>query len=255
MSLLDEIQQFVCRHYIQPLKNSNNNRVSIVSGDVHDAMNLVARMPAVCNALRDKKQKLESLCGASFVEEIRKPNVKKDSSTNVFVFEIIKDNIIPFLSNELLIKPKNQKESNFKPMIYQEITENSPDTRKTKHLSASDFEELSRITMSNYFGTLLTKKQTKGVPKTFDLVSSDENIVGDAKYFTMVRGEAIPPAKFSVISEYIWLLKKVPAKQKFLIFGNDRRVPIEYLKRYGHLVEEVEFFFLHDETIKVEKLN
>ena len=32
-------------------------------------------------------------------------------------------------------------------------------------------------------------------------------------------------------------------ENKFLVFGNDRRVPEEWLKRYGKLVKDVNFFF------------
>jgi hypothetical protein len=32
----------------------------------------------------------------------------------------------------------------------------------------------------------------------------------------------------------------------FLVFGNDRRVPVEWLKRYGNLVADVAFYFIDD---------
>jgi hypothetical protein len=71
----------------------------------------------------------------------------------------------------------------------------------------------------------------------------------------MVRGTSIPPAKFSVIAEYIWLLEKTSATHKFLTFGNDRRVPKEWLRRYGHLVKNVIFYFLNEQKQTLEKLN
>jgi hypothetical protein len=82
------------------------------------------------------------------------------------------------------------------------------------------------------------------VPKEFDLVSADRSIVGDAKYFTMVGGERLPPAKFSVIAEHVWFLQHASAMRRFLVFGNDARVPQQWLKRYGSLAEGVEFYFL-----------
>ena len=82
------------------------------------------------------------------------------------------------------------------------------------------------------------------MPKLWDLVSEDGSIVGDAKYYDLVRGVADPPAKFSVIAEHVWLLEKTGAQRKFLVFGNDRRVPEEWLRRYGHLASAVEFFFI-----------
>ena len=84
------------------------------------------------------------------------------------------------------------------------------------------------------------------IPKKFDLVSEDGTIVGDAKYFDMVRGQNTPPAKFSIIAEHVWLLEKAHARVKFLVFGNNRRVPTVWLKKYGHLVQSVSFLFLHE---------
>jgi hypothetical protein len=114
-------------------------------------------------------------------------------------------------------------------------------------LSPHAFEDLARSVMGNYFGVPLRSGQVSGVPKEFDLVSPDGNIVGDAKYFTLVRGQRLPPAKFSVIAEHVWLLEKTGAPTTFLIFGNDRQVPSLWLKRYGHLVGDAAFYFLTDE--------
>ena len=79
------------------------------------------------------------------------------------------------------------------------------------------------------------------------MVSPDEDTVGDAKYFTLVRGKRLPPAKFSNISEHVWLLEKTGAPTTFLVFGNDRRVPLLWLERYGDLAADVDFYFLTDE--------
>jgi hypothetical protein len=77
-------------------------------------------------------------------------------------------------------------------------------------------------------------------------VSGDGRIVGDAKYYTLVRGVALPPAKFSVIAEHVWLSERTGAPIRFLVFGNDRKVPLWRLGRYGHLAGEVAFYFLTD---------
>jgi hypothetical protein len=114
-------------------------------------------------------------------------------------------------------------------------------------LSPSAFEVLAQRVLSAHYSTKLVPGRISGVPKIFDLVSADSRIVGDAKFFTMVGGERLPPAKFSVIAEYVWLLEKADADRRFLVFGNDKRVPLEWWKRYGGLVRAVEFYFL-DET-------
>jgi hypothetical protein len=116
------------------------------------------------------------------------------------------------------------------------------------------FEQLARKIMEQRFRRSLAPKRMLDVPKTFDLVSEDDRIVGDAKYLTLVRGERLPPAKFSVIAEYVWLLEKTSADTKFLVFGNDRRVPAKWLKQYGHLASDVLFYFLTDDG-KLEDLS
>jgi hypothetical protein len=124
----------------------------------------------------------------------------------------------------------------------------------TSSLSAAQFEELARRVFSKYFGVTLNEGQVPGVPKLFDFVSPDGSIVGDAKYFTLVGGHRLPPAKFSVIAEHVWLLEKTGAKHKFLVFGNDREVPVRWLARFGHLCGDVKIYFLSDDR-HLENLN
>jgi hypothetical protein len=106
------------------------------------------------------------------------------------------------------------------------------------------FEELARQVMSRHYGTRLTAQSLPDVPKTFDFVSADQTIVGDAKFYSLVRGNDLPPAKFSVVAEHVWLLERCRSMHKFLVFGNDRRVPLRWLDKYGMLNDQVEFFFL-----------
>jgi len=114
-------------------------------------------------------------------------------------------------------------------------------------LSPREFEELARSVMSAYLGVPLVSGQVPGVPKEFDMVSPDGEIVGDAKYYVLVRGERLPPAKFSIIAEHVWLLEKTGASTMFLVFGNQREVPVLWLERYGDLVSGVDFYFLTDD--------
>ena len=101
--------------------------------------------------------------------------------------------------------------------------------------------------LSKYFGVELKKRRIDGHPKTFDLVSDDGSIVGDAKYLTMIRGKRKSPAKFMEISGHVWMLEKINARRKFLVFGNDIRVPKGWLKRYGKFLKGIEFFFIDSE--------
>jgi hypothetical protein len=134
------------------------------------------------------------------------------------------------------------------------VPPNQPEKVKTvkDNFTPADFERLAEQVMSRYFGKPLHKGSFPGVPKEFDLVSEDRSVAGDAKYFTLVKGSALPPAKFSVIAEHVWLLEKTQAKHKFLVFGNQREVPNQWLKRYGHLVQDVEFFYLsNDDKLEI----
>ena len=121
-------------------------------------------------------------------------------------------------------------------------------------LNAAQFEDLARQVFSQRFGVPLRSGQVAGVPKLFDLVSPDGDIVGDAKYYTLVGGQHLPPAKFSIIAEHVWLLEKTQARSKFLVFGNDIDVPKRWLARYGHLRGDVAFYFLTDEGV-IEKID
>ncbi len=49
------------------------------------------------------------------------------------------------------------------------------------------------------------------------------------------------------------MLEHVRAEHRFLVFGNERRVPRAWLKDYGHLIERIEFFFV-DGHEQLEKL-
>ncbi len=142
------------------------------------------------------------------------------------------------------------------PAAQNSPSDNPPEGRQgaEAELTPAQFENLAQDVMGGYFGLVLRQGHVEGVPKRFDLVSADGSTVGDAKYFTMVRGRSLPPAKFSIIAEHVWLLEKTTAATKFLVFGNDRRVPEEWLRRYGHLKESVEFYFLSRGSGRPERL-
>lgn len=121
--------------------------------------------------------------------------------------------------------------------------------------SAQEFEDFARTVMSNYYDKYLSPGQIPGVPKLFDFVSDDRKIVGDAKYYTLVRGRSAPPAKFATIAEHVWLLEKLDSVKRFLVFGNDRRVPEEWLRRYGSLIKDISFFFLNAKSGELVELS
>jgi len=48
----------------------------------------------------------------------------------------------------------------------------------------------------------------------------------------------------------MWILESIDADEEFLVFGNDKRVPLEWLKRYEKVVKSVKFYFYR----RLEKL-
>jgi len=131
---------------------------------------------------------------------------------------------------------------------------NSVEATSSDPMSPRDFEKHAQNLLGINFSVPLSHRKKENWPKLFDLVSEDFNIVGDAKYYTMVHGKSLPPAKFSVIAEHVWMLEKIDAETRFLVFGNDKRVPLEWLKRYGVYNNKVSFYFLSDDG-NLELLN
>ncbi|HET9096424.1 MAG TPA: hypothetical protein VFN37_07160 [Candidatus Baltobacteraceae bacterium] len=112
--------------------------------------------------------------------------------------------------------------------------------------AAAQFEIFARVAMERRYGTTLSAGKVPGVPKRFDFLSADFSVVGDAKFYTLVKGTGMPPAKHSTIAEYVWLLEKTAAPHTFLVFGNDVRVPQGWLRRFRALTT-VDFLFLNDD--------
>jgi len=125
---------------------------------------------------------------------------------------------------------------------------------KIPKLNFRQFESFARQVFSKKFGVNLKAGISGNVSKEWDMVSEDKLIVGDAKFFALVARIRKPPAKFSIISEHVWLLEKTNAKFKFLVFGNQVEVPKCWLEKYGDLANQVKFYFL-DDSGKITLLN
>ena len=110
--------------------------------------------------------------------------------------------------------------------------------------SGPTFEAFARRYFSDLWRIELTPASVNVagvVPKKFDLVSADGRYVGDAKWYKNIP---VPAAKWSTISEYVWLLQQVKAEKVFIVFGNDVEVVERYLVRFEPLIRPVEFYFL-----------
>lgn len=130
-------------------------------------------------------------------------------------------------------------------------------TRRESALSPSissgrEFEEHAGRVLSEVWGQPLSPRILTldgGVTHSFDFVSPDRTVVGDAKWYKDLH--PIPAAKLSVIAEYVWLLGHVPnASRRFLIFGQDRAVPLKWLKRFAPLLDGIEFWFLEGSELE-----
>jgi hypothetical protein len=106
-----------------------------------------------------------------------------------------------------------------------------------------EFEDRVRRYFSDIWGVDLQRRSVViegAVRKSFDMVSDDQRYVGDAKWLKSLK---TPAAKWQGIAEYIWLLQKVPAERKLLVFGQHADVAERYLLRFRPLIEPVEFYF------------
>jgi hypothetical protein len=111
-------------------------------------------------------------------------------------------------------------------------------------ITPKQFEQISAVVMGKYFDTTFRPAKPTSFIKTFDLISADNTIIGDAELTSLNGDRRLPPAKFSAITERVWLLEKTLASRRFLAFGNDIHVPKRWLCDYGSMLVAVEFYFI-----------
>ena len=90
--LSERIREFVVEHFIKPRFQEGVREVAVRAGDVARAMGLVGRIPAICSALRsvEMRRLVAERCGVNVeIKEVRRENVKKYSSTNIYVFRVV----------------------------------------------------------------------------------------------------------------------------------------------------------------------
>ncbi len=111
--------------------------------------------------------------------------------------------------------------------------------RPEEGLARKDFSDRAREVMNEFFGRPLKPRKIGGT-KIWDYVSPDGMIVGDARWF----GNSIPAAR-AFVSEAVWLLEKVGAVQKFIVFGGESEVPRQWLELWSTLCpEDIALFYL-----------
>lgn len=111
--------------------------------------------------------------------------------------------------------------------------------RPEEGLARKDFSERAREVMNEFYGRALKPAKIGGT-KIWDYVSPDGMVVGDARWF----GQSVPAAR-AFISEAVWLLEKVGAVQKFIVFGGEADVPRQWLELWATLCpEDIALFYL-----------
>ena len=121
---------------------------------------------------------------------------------------------------------------------------------------SKEFEDKVRQLIYAKWGVKLEEKAVNignvaGCEMKFDYVSTTDSkfdgcFAGDAKDYNVKRNFS---AEKSGISEYVWLLQKVDAVHKFLVFRGNRQIPESWLRRWRSLAEGIEFYFVEDNEL------
>lgn len=116
-----------------------------------------------------------------------------------------------------------------------------PSTAAENRAGRIAFQEQAQRILSDYYGLDLAPATVPHIHRRFDLVSPDQDIVGNARYYSKSASTHL-----ATITENVWLLEKTSASSKFLVFGNDAQAPLVWLNAYGNLLTNIAFYFLRD---------
>ena len=83
MRQADTIREFACRRYIEPARIAGEKLVTIRMGDVHSAMGLKNKLPAVCSAIQASKFHMD--CRVTLVDQ----DGPLQGSNRVLTFELL----------------------------------------------------------------------------------------------------------------------------------------------------------------------
>jgi hypothetical protein len=117
-----------------------------------------------------------------------------------------------------------------------------------------EFEARAAITLGSHFGLPFQKSVPVGVPKKFNLVSTDGEFIGEAVYFPPGEAESTIRLRFSLITENVWMLEKAHGTHKFLVFNSHRDALLDWIGRFGQLIPHIEIFLL-SESGQLEQLH
>jgi len=224
------IREFVVNNYVLPAIKEGKRIIVIRAGEVHKAMGLVNRVPAVINALGSRKFIMfanDVLREKGYCIKLVDRRGPRQSTTTTFIFKVIP-----------LSECKYEDIVSSKEVLSADI--------KNKPLATN--EDVVREIMSDFLKIPLYKERLNifGKFKEFDLVNVAYRVVGDIKGFTY-KGEAA--AEFSNIFEYVCLMEKLEQytgkKWRKIIVGYGRREIFERFKRrYDPWLGDLEIYFV-----------
>ncbi len=109
-----------------------------------------------------------------------------------------------------------------------------------KYKSHAEFEGYARSMISKALGVALVPDRGG----RFDYLA--ENLVCEVMFANEPRASNLTLAK---ITQKVWLLEKASAERRLLVFGGNREVPLEWLRRFGSLLDKsVEFYFVNGDV-------
>ncbi len=140
---------------------------------------------------------------------------------------------------KLALRPKRREKTEEDAQALEKRGDVELTTRPEEGLARKEFADRAREVMIEFYGRTLKPRKIGGT-KIWDYASPDGMVVGDARWF----GQSVPAAR-AFISEAVWLLEKVGAVQKFIVFGGETEVPRQWLELWATLCpEDIALFYL-----------
>ncbi len=126
--------------------------------------------------------------------------------------------------------------------------------------SWSDFEIKARKAIESELGIQLSsaKVDINGKFKSFDLVNTENKVVGDVKHYKTTSGGNRPSAKFSTLNEYAWLMQLLEKYdntkwKKLFVVGEDMEMIKKYITEFDKWLGDIEFYYF-SENLGIKKI-
>ena len=121
--------------------------------------------------------------------------------------------------------------------------------------SWSDFEIKARKAIEDELGIQLSSQKVNinGKFKNFDLVNTENKVVGDVKHYKTTAGGNRPSAKISIINEYVWIMQLLEKFdntkwRKLFVVGEDMEMIKKYIIEFEQWLGDIEFYYYSENT-------